>query len=324
MTLQADALVDRRRLKRRLSLWRVLAVGFALALIAALALQLEDVASSIGYGSQVARVSVGGIIRDDRDQQKLLDKIAKADNVKALILRINSPGGTTSGGESLFEAIRGVAEKKPVVAVFGTVATSAAYMAALASDHIVARANSITGSVGVIFQWAEVTKLMKTLGIKIEEIKSGPLKANPSPFQPIDEAGRRISEEMVGEAQKWFLDLVAKRRVLKPDDVPGLRDGRVYSGRKAQQLKLIDAIGGEDTARDWLAKEREIDRDLPVVDWEKGDGGRLGLLGGIANMLARSLGLPPIVIDSVANSLATIRSVQLDGLVSLWHPRLRR
>ena len=246
MTLQADALVDRRRLKRRLSLWRVLAIVLALALIAAFVLRIEGIASAVGLGSQVARVTVGGIIRDDRNQQELLSKIAKANHVKALILRINSPGGTTSGGESLFEAIRGVAEKKPVVAVFGTVATSAAYMAALGSDHIVARANTITGSVGVIFQWAEVTKLMKTLGVKIEEIKSGPLKANPSPFQPIDEAGRRLSEEMVGEAQKWFVDLVAKRRAIKPDQVPGLTDGRVFSGRQARRLKLIDQIGGED------------------------------------------------------------------------------
>lgn len=324
MTLQADALVDRRRLKRRLSLWRVLAIVFALALIAALVLRIEGIASAVGLGSQVARVTVGGIIRDDRDQQELLSKIAKASHVKALILRINSPGGTTSGGESLFEAIRGVAEKKPVVAVFGTVATSAAYMAALGSDHIVARANTITGSVGVIFQWAEVTKLMKTLGVKIEEIKSGPLKANPSPFQPIDEAGRRLSEEMVGEAQKWFVDLVAKRRAIKPEQVPGLTDGRVFSGRQARRLKLIDQIGGEDTARDWLAKARKIDRDLPVVDWKKSDGGGLGILVGIAKTLARSLGFPAFAIDTVAKSLATIRSVQLDGLVSLWHPRQRR
>ncbi|MCG8561024.1 MAG: signal peptide peptidase SppA [Hyphomicrobiales bacterium] len=324
MTLQADALVDRRRLKRRLTLWRALAVVLAVGLVAAFVLRLETVATAVGYGSQVARVTVDGIIRDDREQQELLEKIAKAKHVKAVILRINSPGGTTSGGESLYEAIKEVSEKKPVVAVFGTVATSAAYMAALASDHIVARANTITGSVGVIFQWAEVTKLMNTLGIKVEAVRSGPLKANPSPFEPIDEAGRSLSEEMVSEAQTWFLDLVAEQRSIEPEDVPGLKEGRVFSGRQAHKLKLVDQIGGEDAARDWLAKERKIDRDLPVVDWDKTDDGRLGLLGGAAKMLARSLGLSPLALDSVAKSLATIRSVQLDGLVSLWHPRHRR
>lgn len=321
--LEADALVQRRRLKRRLTVWRLLAVVLALGLAAVIALQMEGFDAAVGRGAHVARVSIGGLIRDDRDQERLLQEIAKAKHVKALILRINSPGGTTSGGEALFESIRNVAKRKPVVAVFGTVATSAAYMAGLASDHIVARGNTVTGSVGIVFQWAEVTKLLKSLGVTVEEIKSGPLKANPSPFQPTDEAGRQLAQEMVGEAQKWFLALVADRRSIDPDQVPGLSEGRIFSGRQALRLKLIDEIGGEAAALDWLVEKRNIKRGLRVLDWKKKDADGIGLFSGLAEAAARALGLPVAAIRSFAGGLTEIRAVQLDGLVSLWHPRPR-
>ena len=140
-----------------------------------------------------------GIITEDRDKLKLLKQLAESKQVAAVILFINSPGGTTTGGEAIFEAIRELAKAKPVVAQMGTVATSAAYIAGLATDHMVARGNTITGSVGVIFQWAEVSQLLDKLGVKMNEIKSGPLKANPSPFQPVDEAGKALAEQMVAE-----------------------------------------------------------------------------------------------------------------------------
>ena len=134
----------------------------------------------------------------------------------------------------------------------GTLATSAAYIVALATDRIFVYGNTITGSVGVIFQWADVTELMHTLGVKVEEVKSGPLKAVPSPFEPADEKARALAEEMVQEAKRWFVDLVADRRKIDPRAVPGLTDGRVYSGRQAVALKLVDQIGDERAATSWL------------------------------------------------------------------------
>src|SRR5262249_29488743 len=136
----------------------------------------------------IARVSLEGLITEDRAQLKLLQSIADSKQVAGVIVFINSPGGTTTGGEALVAGVRNVAKGKPVVAQFGTLATSAAYIAGLASDYVVARGNTITGSVGVIFQWAEVSQLLDKLGVKMNEVKSGPLKANPSPFQPLDEA----------------------------------------------------------------------------------------------------------------------------------------
>jgi len=319
MSLQADILVDRRRLKRRLTLWRLAAFAFAVALITALVFEIDDLAVTVGIRPHIARVQVSGIIQDDREQQKLLRDLAKNDQVKAIILDINSPGGTTTGGESLYEAIRDVAEKKPVVAVFGTVATSAAYLVALATDYIVARSNTITGSVGVIFQWAEVSELMKTIGVKVEEVRSGPLKAVPSPFQPLEAGGRAVTEEMVKESQTWFLKLVAERRALKPETIPGLKEGRIFSGRRAHELKLIDGIGGEQVAVKWLEENRNVTPGLKIIDWEPKEDGGYGLSSSLARSLGRIVGLAPQTIETILAG-GGARSVQLDGLVSLWHP----
>src|SRR5512143_2696728 len=268
MVLDAVSVVDRRRLKRRLTAWRIAAVLFAVLFLGALMLSDKNVAGSAGFLPHIARINVSGIITDDRKMNELFDKVGKSAQVKAVILDINSPGGTTTGGEAMYDAIRRLAEKKPVVAVCGTLATSAAYIVALATDRIFVYGNTITGSVGVIFQWADVSELMKTLGVKVEEVKSGPLKAVPNPFEPTDEKGRALAAEMVQEAKVWFVDLVGKRRNIEPAVVPGLTDGRVYSGRQALALKLVDEIGDERAAKRWLQKERDVTPGLSVVEWK--------------------------------------------------------
>lgn len=320
MALQAEYLVDRRRLKRRLMFWRFVAVIAALAAIAVLVAQSEALSTSFGLKPQIARVSISGLIQDDRKQQELMARIAKAKQVKALVLRVNSPGGTATGGESLFDAIREVADEKPVVAVFGTIATSSAYMVGLASDHIVARGNSITGSVGVILQWAEVTELMKNIGIKMEEVKSGPLKASPSPFRPLDDAGRALTEEMVADAQKWFLELVAKRRSINPENIPGLTDGRIYSGRQALELKLVDAIGGEKQALAWLQEKHKIPAGMTVIDWKDPKDDGLGWLFSSARAFIGLLFSSAGGLENLLGQINVLEGARLDGLVSVWHP----
>jgi len=314
--LEAETVIDRRRLRRRLSLWRFGAVVFALLFIAALMLGNRQMVSSAGILPHIARVSISGIITDDQNMLDLLDKVGKSDRVKAVILDINSPGGTTTGGEAMYDAIRRLAEKKPVVAVCGTLATSAAYIVALATDRIFVYGNTITGSVGVIFQWADLTELMHTLGVKVEEIKSGPLKAVPNPFEPTDEKGRALAEEMVQEAKVWFVELVGKRRQIDPEAVPGLTDGRVYSGRQALAFKLVDEIGNEKAAKTWLQKERDVSPGLSIVDWKpKTESG--GILSWLFGSIAFSLGVPGEKIASLFAQLSS--GLKLDGLVSLWH-----
>jgi protease IV len=318
MVLDAESVIDRRRLKRRLTAWRIAAVAFGLLLVGLLLLKDEDVTSSAGsILPHVARLTVSGLITDDRQTLELIDKVAKSNQVKAVILDINSPGGTTTGGEAMYEAIRRLAEKKPVVAVCGTLATSAAYIIALATDRIFVYGNTITGSVGVIFQWAEVTDLLKMLGIKVEEVKSGPLKAVPSPFEPIDEKGRALTEEMVQESKAWFVDLVAKRRSVTPESIPGLTDGRIYSGRQAVELKLVDQIGDEKAAMEWLTKQRNVTSGLKIVDW-KPKVESSGLFGWFFKSVASSAGIPAEKIAVLTGEISD--TLQLDGLISVWHP----
>jgi protease-4 len=315
--IEAETVIERRRLRRRLTLWRLLAVVLAVFFIALLAAGNQRFAGSGSFLPHIARVSVSGLITDDQKMLELLDKVGKSSQVRAVILDINSPGGTTTGGEAMYDAIRQLAEKKPVVAVCGTLATSAAYIVALAADRIFVYGNTITGSVGVIFQWADVSELMRTLGVKVEEIRSGPLKAVPNPFQPADEKARALGEEMVQEAKVWFVDLVAKRRKIEPASVPGLTDGRVYSGRQAVELKLVDEIGDEKVAKKWLQKERDVTPGLSVVEWKPKTESE-GVLGWLFGSIASGLGISAANFVSLFGQVS--EGLRLDGLVSLWHP----
>ncbi len=318
MTLDADRLAERRRLKRRLSLWRIGAILAIVALSIMVASRQGGLMNYLGAQQQVARVDITGVITDDRDRRKLLTDLEKADQVKGVILFINSPGGTTSGAEALYLAVRKLAEKKPVAAVFGTMATSAAYLTGIAADHIVARGNSITGSVGVILQVVQVSELLDKLGVKIDEIRSGPLKAVPSPFTPTDPQGRALAEDMVNESRDWFVGLVTKRRPAVVPALDQIRTGRIYTGRQALQIGLVDTIGDEDTAREWM-ETRGVPKSLNLVEWKPQNSssfslfhslseGAFAAFGGLAEQFHR------FVIGGIA------RVNDLDGLVSLWHP----
>ncbi len=318
MTFETEAVLDRRRLRRRLSFWRVLAVT---AGVLALGFLLFSSAQRTGLFEQreIARVTIDRLITDDRDLLRLIKKVGESSKVAGVILFVNSPGGTTAGGEALFEALRELAKSKPLVAQFGTVATSAAYIAGLATDRIVARGNTITGSVGVIFQWPEFSQLLEKLGIKVNEIKSGPLKANPSPFQPLDEPGKAAAEKMVAESQRWFVNLVRTRRGIDTTKVEGLEEGAVFSGRDALAHKLIDQIGGEAEVVKYLEEQRGVPTGLKVVDWKVSSDSDWGLLRVAAHTLARAVGIA--AIDDMARVLSDNRlaSLRLDGLVSVWH-----
>jgi len=318
MAFETETVLDRRRLRRRLSVWRALAV---IAGLLAFGLAVFASAEGVGLagGKQIARVSVEGFISENRDQLKLLKQLAENKQVAAVILFINSPGGTTTGGEALFTAIRELAQSKPVVGQMGTVAASAAYIAGLGTDYIVARGNTVTGSVGVIFQWPDVSQLMDKLGVKINEIKSGPLKANPSPFQPVDEAGKAAAEQMVAESQRWFVGLVASRRGIDTASVTGLEQGRVYSGREAVANKLIDQIGGEPEAVKYLEEKRGIPKGLKVVDFKPKYESGWGIASLSISALSRIIGERAAeAIGRLFGGEQALGRLRLDGLVSVW------
>ena len=172
--------------------------------------------------------------------------------------------------------VRRLAAEKPVVAQVGTLAASAGYMIASASDHIVARKSSIVGSIGVLVQFPDLTGLMDKIGIKLEEVKSSPLKAEPSPFNVTTDEERAMIRAMILDSYDWFVGLVDERRPLTRAEVTALADGSIFTGRQALDKKLVDALGGETEAVDWLAT-KGVDGKLKVVEWEEEDNGR-GLL----------------------------------------------
>ena len=317
MSLDAESVIERRRLKRRVSVWRIAAVVLGLLFIGSILLEDRPQSGSGGFLPHVARINIGGVITNDRKVLELIDRVGGADQVRAVIVQINSPGGTTTGGEAMYDAIRRLSEKKPVVATCGTLATSAAYIVALATDRIFVYGNTITGSVGVIFQWANVTELMKTLGIDVEEVKSGRLKAVPSPFEQTDEEARAVTEEMVEDAMNWFVGLVETRRKIEPNAVPGLTEGRIYSGRQAVDYKLADQIGDERAALAWLVAERGVSSGLRVRQWKPREEGS-GLFGVFLNAAEAMLGVSGGQFANLLDRASA--TLNLDGLVSVWHP----
>lgn len=317
--LETETVLDRRRLRRSVTLWRGAGIAALALAIGSMAFGGNKLAALTGE-KQIARITLEGTITENRDQLKMLKDIADADNVAGVVMFVNSPGGTTSGGEALYEGLRELAKKKPVVAQFGTVAASAAYIAGLGTDHIVARGNTITGSIGVILEWPELHELLGKLGVKVNEIKSGPLKAAPSPFEPLTEGGRKVVEDMVADGFKWFLDLVETRRGIKTADIPGLIEGRIFSGREALDKKLIDEIGGEDEAVRWLKDVKKVNKDAKVVDWKPESTSTYGFKA-MASAVIRSVAGADIA--DLAQLLMRDRAIPatgLDGMLSVWHP----
>jgi protease-4 len=320
MTYEADQIVDRRRLRRKLSFWRVVAflalIGVA---IGGYALYAGDTVPQFA-SPQIARVTLDGFITDNRERDELLEKIAETDAVKAVIVSIDSTGGVTAGGEALYESLRRLAQAKPTVAQVNTFAASAAYMAAIATDHIVARRTSITGSIGVLFQYPEVSELMRHIGVRVEEVKSAPLKAEPSPFKPASPEAKAVIAGVVNDTYSWFVDIVAERRGIARGTALELADGRIFTGRQALASRLVDEIGGEEEAIAWLERERAIDADLPVRDWEveKLGAGFLSYSDALVLWFAEKTGLAPDLLRGGILDRFLPERLMLDGLMSVW------
>lgn len=301
MSLASDEIVDRRRLRRSLIVWRTAAAVLAIAIAALL------VGEFSGRGDYVARLRISGVITRDAALTATIRKIAKDEDARAVLVDINSPGGTVVGGEELFLELRALAERKPVAAVIGTIGTSAAYMAALGTDRIFSRQGSMTGSIGVILQTTEISGLLEKLGVRTEAIKSGPLKAVPSPFEAMSPEGREAARAVIMDVFDMFVDLVAERRSLGREEALRLADGRIYTGRQAVGLGLVDEIGGDKEARAWLATERGISLKLPLREFDPSP----------EFSPWRSL------VSLVSQKTVFSEPLTLDGLVSLWHPELR-
>ncbi len=265
MTLEADLLIDRRRLKRRLSFWRAAAVLLLVAGAALLGARATDTA--LPGAAHVARLNVEGFIGDDRKVIEALDRVRKDPASRAVVVSIDSPGGSAGGGEALHAALNRIRQAgKPVVAVLRGTAASAGYMAAVASDRVFAREGTVTGSIGVLLQAFDASPLLDRLGVRPEVLASGPLKAQPNPFQPLTPEGREAVMRLITDLHDQFVAKVVAGRGMDEAAVRAVADGRVLTGRQALERRLVDAIGGEPEARAWLAAEKGVPESLPVRD----------------------------------------------------------
>jgi protease-4 len=307
MTLETDLLIDRRRLKRRLTFWRALAV-LAVVGVLAMAVTIGRETEVAGGSPYVARVTISGVIVENRKLLERITKLAKDPKVEAVLLVIDSSGGTIGGGESLHGVFSTVAQAKPVVAVMRGVAASAGYMIAMPTTRIYAREATITGSIGVMVQTAEVSGLMKTLGVSAEHITSGPLKAEPNMTRPMTPEGRAVLQGLVTDMYDVFVEMVAKGRKMEIATVRQLADGRAYTGRQALKLGLVDAMGGEREARAWLAEEKKIAESLPTRDVA---------MPNWADRLLEPEG--ETILGGLWKTLTSQR-VMLDGAWAIWQP----
>ncbi len=322
MSLDSDVIVDRRRIRRKLTFWRVVAALLAIAAV----IIIGSIATPGGRGAfsatgSIARVNIEGLIRSDQDRVQALERLA-ASKAAAVIVHINSPGGTTAGSEQLYDALVQLKAKKPLVVVVEGLAASGGYITAIAADHIIAQQTSLVGSIGVLFQFPNFTDLMKTVGVKVEEVKSSPLKAAPNGFEPTSPEARAALDSLVKDSYAWFRDLVKARRGMDDALLDKVADGRVFTGRQAVDLKLIDQLGDEKTAVAWLVAQKGIKSDLPVRDFKLAPRfGDLTFLRTAASITLDALGLSAIArqIEHAGVAQAVDR-LSLDGMLALWHP----
>jgi protease-4 len=320
MSLDADAIVDRRRLRRKLTFWRVSAIAIVLLAVVGAAVALVPGSRLLPAGAYIARIKVQGLIRNNQDRVEALDRLGRS-RARAVIVHLDSPGGTTAGSEQLYDSLRALQAKKPMVVVVDGLAASGAYIAALSSEHIIAQDTSLVGSIGVLFQYPNFTDVLKTIGIKVEEIKSSPLKAAPNGFEPTSPEARAAIEAIVLDSYAWFKGLVKDRRQLDDAQLARVADGRVFTGRQAVGLKLIDSLGNEKTALAWLEKEKKVPAGTPVRDYSLAPRfSELSFLH-VAAWTFQAVGLSAVAqrIEEWG-AVQAIERLNLDGLLALWHP----
>ena len=268
MTITQDYIIERKQNKFRLRLWKMLTILMLIVLLVVVSKRFQEPTEQILSSSDyIASVLIEDIIFEDTKRDERMKKIIDDGQIKALILNVNSPGGTVVGSEKIYNILRKISAKKPVVVVMGTLAASGGYLISLGGDYIVSHNGTITGSIGVIFQSLEVTDLAKTLGITFENFKSGELKAAPNPTEKVTEAVRGAIMSNVYDTYEYFIELVSLRRNMPIEEVRKIADGRIYSGRQALKLKLVDAVGSEDEAIKWLQEVRKIDPTLEVKEF---------------------------------------------------------
>lgn len=308
MALTSDTFIERSLLKRQLAFWRLAAVGVAVFFLIMLIERNAKIPEMPGVGrGHIARLTINGTVLEDRKFYDLLDDIKEDESVKAVILHLDTPGGSAVAGEAIYRKLKDISALKPVVASMRSVCASAGYMISLAADQSFTMNGTITGSIGVILQTTEFSELTKKIGVSPIVVTSGPLKNNPSMYEKLSVEGREVLQTMIDEFHSVFVNMVADERELSEEEVRVLADGRVYSGPKAVELNLVDALGGEPEALEWLAEHHEIDISMDIKDKKI-----KSKFDNLYDKLSQMAGIDSL-FDTPKSS---------DGLLLLWQPSL--
>ncbi len=217
----------------------------------------------------VAVVAVEGVIENSDDIVQTLDRLAKNDGVRAVVLRVDSPGGGVAPSQEIYDAVWRARQKKPVVASLGGEAASGGYYIASACQTIVANPGTLTGSIGVIMHTGTVSELLKKIGVSPTTLKAGKFKDIGSPFREMTEEERKLLGDVLDNVHEQFIAAVARGRSLKVDDIRPLADGRIFSGQQALELHLVDRLGGLEDAVKVAAERAGITGEPHSIEIEK-------------------------------------------------------
>ncbi|MAI29072.1 MAG: signal peptide peptidase SppA [Pelagibacteraceae bacterium TMED124] len=217
----------------------------------------------------IGKIHLEGVISDKNEFIKQLNEISQNRNVKGLLIIVNSPGGTFVSSKEIHDTLEKISTQMPTSVYMREMGTSGAYLASLGAEKIFANQGTITGSIGVILQTAQLTSLMEKIGVKPIVIKSGELKATPNPLEKLDEEKINYLKKIIGQLQNEFIYIVKKKRNLNSTTLEKISSGRIFTSKQALDLNLIDFIGNENDALDWIKKEGKLDQKIDVIEIDK-------------------------------------------------------
>lgn len=257
-----------------LGIFLLFIVGMAFFLLVYVLGSATEDKHSFALNSKVGVVKIEGFIGDTRDVIEQLNQFGKDDGIKAVILRIDSPGGGVASSQEIYDAVLDLKKKKKVVASMGSVAASGGYMIACAADKIVANPGTITGSISAVMHFANAEELLKKLGLKASVVKSGKFKDTGSPVREMTAEEKALIQELVDDIYDQFLDMVARDRNIPKEKLRKIADGRVFTGRQAHKLGLVDYLGDMGYALTLLGEMSGI-KGKPDIVYPKKKGSKL-------------------------------------------------
>ncbi len=214
----------------------------------------------------IAKLSIDGVIYERNDILEKIDKLDKDMSAKGLLLIINSPGGTFVSSKEIFDSIKNIGKRIPTAVYMKEMATSGGYLVSLGAERIFSNQGTITGSIGVILQTADMSELLKKIGVNPVIVKSGELKSVPNPLEKINQNQIQYVEKIISLMQKEFLNILKDTRDISSEVIDLVSDGRILTGGQAKSMNLIDEIGSERDAIFWLKQRGNLEDDIPVVD----------------------------------------------------------